>query len=101
MPWFKRVWVVQEAALAKSCVSLWGREQMNIAELYELCHWLGHRKDMAATTVVSAKRSVVANGFLFDRIVWTSDAIMWRNFGLETAQWDKDHLGNETLIDQL
>ncbi|KAK3370946.1 heterokaryon incompatibility protein-domain-containing protein [Lasiosphaeria ovina] len=273
LPWFKRVWVVQEVALAKSCVLLWGREQMNTAELYELCLWLDSRKDLTAITggqlnsgfianvfltghctytntttwrnslpyirhahkaipdinnsflhvldisrrlqatlavdrlyaflghplarrtidastdgagkliiepdygktpndvfydlacavlrdprearwlfpfvthqsdedvaglqglpswvprwdqpsnssslnypfilfrsggldksfhaVVSAGRSVVVDGFLFDRIVWASDVIVWRNFDLEIAHWDKDYLGNEPLIDRL
>jgi Heterokaryon incompatibility protein (HET) len=34
-PWFSRVWVVQEAGLAKECHLLWGDQSMSIAELIE------------------------------------------------------------------
>ena len=33
--WFSRVWVVQEAGLAKECHLLWGDQSMRIAELVE------------------------------------------------------------------
>jgi hypothetical protein len=33
--WFSRVWVVQEAGLAKECHLLWGDESMSFAELIE------------------------------------------------------------------
>jgi hypothetical protein len=35
LPWFSRVWVVQEAGLAKKCLLLWGDQSMDIAELIE------------------------------------------------------------------
>lgn len=34
-PWFSRVWVVQEAGLAKECHLLWGDQSTSIAELIE------------------------------------------------------------------
>ena len=34
-PWFSRVWVVQEAGLAKECRLLWGDQSMSFAELIE------------------------------------------------------------------
>ena len=34
-PWFSRVWVVQEAGLAKECHLLWGDQSMSFAELIE------------------------------------------------------------------
>jgi hypothetical protein len=36
MPWFSRLWVLQEAALAKQCELLWGVYQLSLAELCEL-----------------------------------------------------------------
>jgi hypothetical protein len=36
MPWFSRLWVIQEAALAKRCELLWGVNQLSLAELCEL-----------------------------------------------------------------
>ena len=46
LPWFERVWVIQEAALAKRCHLLWGEQRMDIAELCEISLWLGFRSDL-------------------------------------------------------
>ncbi|PMD15427.1 HET-domain-containing protein [Hyaloscypha hepaticicola] len=42
MPWFSRLWVVQEAGLAKRCRLLWGNNHLNLAELEELCYFLNY-----------------------------------------------------------
>jgi hypothetical protein len=46
MPWFKRLWVVQEAALAKQCTLLWGNNQLSLAELCELSNFLHYKADL-------------------------------------------------------
>jgi hypothetical protein len=46
LPWFSRVWVIQEAGLGKSCMLLWGGEELNIAELMEVSAWVAFRVDV-------------------------------------------------------
>jgi hypothetical protein len=60
LPWFKRVWVIQEAGLAKACVLLWGQERMDIAELMELTLWKSYREDLSELSGAGAA------GFLND-----------------------------------
>jgi hypothetical protein len=47
MPWFRRLWVVQEAALAKQCTLLWGNNQLSLAELCELSYLINYRADLS------------------------------------------------------
>jgi hypothetical protein len=47
MPWFKRLWVIQEAALAKQCTLLWGNNQLSIAEVCELSNFVHYRGDLS------------------------------------------------------
>ncbi|KAH8763895.1 heterokaryon incompatibility protein-domain-containing protein [Hyaloscypha sp. PMI_1271] len=47
MPWFTRLWVVQEAALAKQCVLLWGNNHLSLAELCELSNFVNYRADFS------------------------------------------------------
>ena len=35
LPWFQRLWVVQESGLAKECTLMWGQYELDIAELVE------------------------------------------------------------------
>jgi hypothetical protein len=46
LPWFSRVWVVQEVALAKTCSLRWGNHELDIADLVELCCWSETRPDI-------------------------------------------------------
>jgi hypothetical protein len=46
MPWFSRLWVVQEAGLAKRCRLLWGDNHCSLATLDELCYLLICRPDL-------------------------------------------------------
>jgi hypothetical protein len=50
LPWFSRVWVVQEVALAKSCSLMWGNHELDIADLVELCCWSETRPDIKTIT---------------------------------------------------
>jgi Heterokaryon incompatibility protein (HET) len=45
-PWFSRVWVIQEAALAKECYLLWGDHSMSIAEFMELACFCDGRAEV-------------------------------------------------------
>jgi hypothetical protein len=46
MPWFRRLWVVQEAALAKQCTLLLGNNQLSLAELCELSNFVNFKKEL-------------------------------------------------------
>ena len=46
MPWFTRLWVIQEAALAKQCALLWGNNQLSLAELCELSNFVHYRAEL-------------------------------------------------------
>ncbi|KAF1991427.1 hypothetical protein K402DRAFT_322945, partial [Aulographum hederae CBS 113979] len=46
LPWFDRLWVVQEAGLAKSCYVLWGDVSIAFSEIIELILWFGCRADI-------------------------------------------------------
>jgi len=46
LQWFKRLWVIQEAALAKECVLHLGQETIDIAEIMELASWNSYRVDI-------------------------------------------------------
>ena len=50
LPWFSRVWVVQEVALAKTCSLRWGNHELDIADLVELCCWSEARPDNKTIT---------------------------------------------------
>ncbi len=47
MPWFDRLWVIQEAGLAKDCIVLWGQAMMSFSEVVELVLWSHCRADIA------------------------------------------------------
>jgi hypothetical protein len=40
LPWFKRLWVVQETSLAKNCQLMWGKHQMSYFTFIELNFWV-------------------------------------------------------------
>ena len=48
LPWFSRLWVVQEVGLAKKVSALWGDASINLAEIFELSNWLYQRPDFAS-----------------------------------------------------
>jgi hypothetical protein len=39
LPWFARVWTVQECALAKECRLCWGSSYIDVAEVFEVALW--------------------------------------------------------------
>jgi len=47
MSWFSRLWVLQEAGLAKQCRLLWGDNHLDLADLDELCLFLNFRSDLS------------------------------------------------------
>ena len=46
-PWFSRVWVLQEAGLAKDCLLIWGNQSMSLEELIEFACFCDGRTDIA------------------------------------------------------
>jgi hypothetical protein len=48
-PWFKRVWTVQEVAVAAECCMFWGSASVDIADVLEICVWLDLNKDFYLT----------------------------------------------------
>jgi hypothetical protein len=50
LPWFRRVWVIQEAGLAKSCILRWGVHTIEFAHIIELALWHVLREDLAEVT---------------------------------------------------
>ena len=45
-PWFRRVWTVQEAAIAEKCCMFWGSASIDIADLLELSTWIDLQQDL-------------------------------------------------------
>ena len=41
-PWFRRAWVVQEAAMAKNPIVLYGRAEFGYRDLIQILGWLNH-----------------------------------------------------------
>lgn len=50
LPWFNRLWVINEVSLAKTCTLRRGRHAISIAQIVEFGLWLVSRKDMARLT---------------------------------------------------
>ncbi|KAF1982524.1 hypothetical protein K402DRAFT_414880 [Aulographum hederae CBS 113979] len=45
--WFARLWVVQEAGLAKSCTAFWGHADIEFSQIIETFLWLQGRADLS------------------------------------------------------
>jgi hypothetical protein len=48
LDWFDRVWVLQEAGLAKHCQLFWGTHKIDLAEICELSEWFKVRADVSS-----------------------------------------------------
>jgi hypothetical protein len=48
-PWFKRVWTIQEAAIAEECRVFWGSVNIGIADVLEICVWFALKSDFRQT----------------------------------------------------
>ncbi len=58
LPWFCRLWVVQEAGLAKRCILLWGDNRLSLANLDALCFFLICRRDLVNLVWLGGDRLV-------------------------------------------
>jgi hypothetical protein len=47
--WFKRVWTVQEVAVAVECRIFWGSASVDIADVLEICVWFWAKRDFYVT----------------------------------------------------
>lgn len=45
LPWFERVWVIQEAGLAKTCTLMWDQHEISIVDVIEFTFWVSYRAD--------------------------------------------------------
>jgi hypothetical protein len=77
LPWFFRVWVLQEVGLAAAATLLCGNASMNFSELLELSLWLACRADLYAMTN-SIKIGKIHSSF---EDIWMSynNSLSWRN----------------------
>jgi hypothetical protein len=46
LPYFSRLWVVQESGLAKECLLLWGQAHILFAEIVEIALWIYYRTEI-------------------------------------------------------
>lgn len=87
LSWFQRVWVVQEAALAKRCVLVWGRQQMDFAELCELALLLSVRTDLH----IHGNTGALADVFLFAHCTY-QNLTTWRTT-LPLVEYHQEQMG--------
>jgi hypothetical protein len=59
LDWFQRIWVVQEAALAKLCILTWGNHQMRYDYLIELSLWAAYRGEVSSIMGSEAKSALL------------------------------------------
>jgi hypothetical protein len=60
LPWFSRLWVLQESALAKQCQLLWGQHQLDLAELCEISCFIEYRPDLLNLVALSGMARVTS-----------------------------------------
>ncbi|KAH7303924.1 heterokaryon incompatibility protein-domain-containing protein [Stachybotrys elegans] len=102
LPWFDRLWIIQEAGLAKDCRVQWGRATCEFVEIMELVLWFHCRPDIAqfARSAITLKWS---NIFLKAQCMVGNDRT-WRR-KLPVCQWVNDCLApspeNRSFIDLL
>lgn len=97
-PWFQRVWVLQEAGLAKDCCLLWGNHSMSLAELIEFACFCDGRTDIMP--LMDGDESI----FRFWRLVFLcvyrtyDNAESWRCKKPLIQSLDKKHHGHPGLF---
>lgn len=58
-PWFSRLWIVQEAALARSSVCFFGETQVTLVDILRLARWLLYKWSHLPNVSVSTYRGIV------------------------------------------
>ncbi|KAF2730639.1 HET-domain-containing protein [Polyplosphaeria fusca] len=97
--WFTRVWVVQEAAVAKSCTLNWGKQKMSVAHAYELALWCNTKYDFQG--ILEQMGISLPFGSLTD-IFWdihSRYAIKdsWQS-SLPLLEWELDHIKTSLFL---
>ncbi|OCK96610.1 HET-domain-containing protein [Cenococcum geophilum 1.58] len=82
LPWFERVWVVQEAALAKECDFHWGSKRIGVAHLFELVGWISWKYEFAMELFQLPAQ--FSSGTLSDMFIF-----MHATYGKEDGSWTK------------
>jgi hypothetical protein len=100
LPWFSRVWVVQEVAVARDCVFRWGDCQMLIVHLAELVIWMQYRIDLreACGLDIGAYAAVTAFGYgLYENEgTWRASPFLQTFLGryIANREWSMAHVLN-------
>jgi len=111
LPWFKRVWVIQEVAVAKECVMAWGSHRIEMAQVAELVHWWAFREDLTPfnTVFLAGYGTFVTTGYQ----TYANDSSWLRTRGLpltksrhgqiKTDSWRLPHISKwaENLRQQI
>lgn len=64
LPWFRRLWVIQEAGLAKECVLIWGHKEMPFAEYIELVVFTLSRPELPSARKLGSSAAATNSVFM-------------------------------------
>ena len=84
-PWFRRVWTVQESAIAEECRVYWGSASINFADILEICVWLSRMRDFNETI-----RNVVGG---FNRFGQTNIEVYLHYNTHRSNRWQQSRMG--------
>jgi len=84
-PWFRRVWTVQESAIAEECRVYWGSASIDIADVLEMCVWLSRSQGFRETI-----RNVVGN---FNRFTGRNIDIYLHYNAHRPKRWQQSRIG--------
>ncbi|KAJ4384858.1 hypothetical protein N0V86_000461 [Didymella sp. IMI 355093] len=92
-PWFKRVWTVQECALAKECRVFWGSADIDIADIVEVSLWCMQSSDLAAIMAGLRYRRAGHLQVMFENVHWQYRSIdSWQHSRVgsrhRAARWE-------------
>jgi len=99
LPWFSRIWVIQEVGLAKKGIVMWGREQLNFDELVEIGLWEVFRNDFSNITGRAGLETVVTPFYDIQATYRNKDT--WRSNLPLTRQITEEQLEKSLLFLQV
>lgn len=65
LPWFRRVWVSQEAALSRTSMCYWGQGRFSLTDVLKVAVWLTHKANHLPSQLAWCK-GVLAAAEMFD-----------------------------------
>jgi hypothetical protein len=96
LTWFSRLWVIQEAALAKRCYLMWGRQQINIADICEISVWVSLREDLS--DIVGRVETGKVFDYFFGRYCSYDNIKHWREDRSLIRHFRKEQKSNVLLF---